>query len=383
MKVVIAFGTKPCTIKMAPLVKECQKRGHETYILYTGQHWSPNLYRELFDDLELRYPDYNLKCGEESYSLVQLATNIMMRTEHILKELKPDMVFTHGDTATSMSVSLAANLSLIPVFHVEAGLRTLSKEPYPEQLNTRISDAASDVYFAPVEKNAQFLRNEGFPDSRIFVVGNTVIDIAKWAAEKDANVIEKYGLKKPLIYFSIHRRETTMNQERFRGPVEAILELKEYNFFVSMRPGTRAALEKYGLLKSLEDAPHITIYDSIPSYIETISIMKNCDAILSDSGSMPEEASAMKIPFMTARYVCDRPETISGGSNILVGLEKDSIIQNVRKVMDDSEFRQSMVDATSPYGDGDTSKKIMDISEKLFEEGNLLTFEKEVTEKNV
>lgn len=383
MKLIIAFGTKPCTIKMAPLVKECEARGHEVIILYTGQHWSPNLYRELFDDLELRYPDFNLKCGEESYSLNQLATNILMRTEHVLKEVKPDIVFTHGDTTTSMAVSMSAQMSLVPVFHVEAGLRTFSKEPFPEQLNTRVSDAASDVHFAPVKRNAQNLINEGFSKERIFTVGNTVIDIAKWAAERPVEVIRRYHLKNPLIYFSIHRRETTMDRKRFSGPVEAILEMDEYNYFVSMRPGTRAALEKYGLLKKLENASHISVHDSIPSYIETIGIMKQCDAILSDSGSMPEEASALKIPFLTARYVCDRPETVANGSNIIVGLAKSSVMKNVRKVMGDDDFRRKMTSKPSPYGKGDASKKILDITEKLFESGKLLQFEEAITTKNV
>ncbi|MCK5038830.1 MAG: UDP-N-acetylglucosamine 2-epimerase, partial [Thermoplasmata archaeon] len=191
MKIIVAFGTKPCTIKMAPLVKECEKRGHETYILYSGQHWSPNLYNELFKDLELRLPDFDLECGKDSSSLVQLVTNIMTRTEKVLEEVKPDIVFTHGDTSTSMSVSLCANLSMMPVGHVEAGLRTFSKEPFPEQLNTRISDASSDIYFAPIEKNVNNLINEGFPKDRIFTVGNTVIDIANWAAEKPIEVVNK------------------------------------------------------------------------------------------------------------------------------------------------------------------------------------------------
>jgi UDP-N-acetylglucosamine 2-epimerase (non-hydrolysing) len=293
------------------------------------------------------------------------------------------MVFTHGDTTTSMAVSLCAHMALVPVFHVEAGLRTYSREPFPEQLNTRVSDAASDVYLAPVERNAQNLVSEGLPRERIFVVGNTVIDIAKWAASKCTNVVRKYKLVKPLIYFSIHRRETTMDKARFSGPVEAMLEAEEYNFFVSMRPGTRAALERYGLLRDLEKADHVTIHDSIPSYIETIGILRHCDAILSDSGSMPEEASALHIPFMTARYVCDRPETIASGSNILVGLSKASVLDGMRKVMEDADFRAGMVKAPSPYGDGDASRKIADIAERLSAQGDLLRFEKEVTRKNV
>ena len=383
MKIVVAFGTKPCTIKMAPLVKEADKRGHDVYILYSGQHWSPNLFADLFDDIELRHPDFNLCCGEESTSINQLAANIMLGTERVLNQVKPDIVFTHGDTTTSMAVSLCSHMNLVPVGHVEAGLRTFSREPFPEQLNTRVSDAGADIFFAPVEKNAQYLKNEGFPEDRIFLVGNTVIDIAKWAAERNIDVAGKYGLKKPLVYFSIHRRETTMNEQRFKGPVEALIEMDQYNYFISMRPGTRKALEKYGFLKKLQKADNVVIHDSLPSYVETISILKNCDAILTDSGSMLEEAAGLHIPCLTARYVTDRPETVITGSNVIAGLDKKTIKEHLRIVMDNAKVRKKMASAKSPYGEGDTSKRIIDITEKLHSKGDLLRFEKKVAKRNI
>ncbi|MCK5038848.1 MAG: UDP-N-acetylglucosamine 2-epimerase, partial [Thermoplasmata archaeon] len=196
-------------------------------------------------------------------------------------------------------------------------------------------------------------------------------------------VVNKYNLKKPQIYFSIHRRETTMVQERFEGPVKAVLEMTDYNFFVSMRPGTRKALEKYDYLKDLENADHISVYDSIPSYVETICIMKNCDALLTDSGSMLEEAAGLKVPCLTARYITDRPETVTAGSNILVGLEKEAIIENLRKVVDDQQTKEKMITASGLYGDGDSSKKILEITEELHSSGDLLLFEKEISTKNI
>jgi UDP-N-acetylglucosamine 2-epimerase (non-hydrolysing) len=269
------------------------------------------------------------------------------------------------------------------VGHVEAGLRTFSREPFPEQLNTRISDASADIFFAPVEKNAQNLRNEGFPEDRIFLVGNTVIDVAKWAAKRNLDVAAKYGLKKPLVYFSIHRRETTMSKERFSGPVEAILEMDQYNYFISMRPGTRKALETYGFMDRLEKASNVIIVDSIPSYVEAINIMTSCDAILTDSGSMLEEAAGLHVPCLTARYVTDRPETVVTGSNIIAGLSKESIMENLQRVMGNPDIRNRMASAPSPYGEGDTSKQILDITEKLHAQGDLLRFEKTVSQKNV
>jgi len=378
MKCVVAFGTKPCTIKMAPLVKELDRRGHDTKILYTGQHWSPNLYRELFDDLELRYPDYDLKCGEESRSLAQLTSRIISKSEEVLSSFKPDIVFTHGDTTTSLAVSLASCMSLVPVGHVEAGLRTFSKEPFPEQLNTRVSDAATDLYFAPTEKNAGFLRNEGFPKERIVIVGNTVVDIAKWAATRRPDVAKKYGLKHPLVYMSIHRRETTMDRARFKGPFDAILDMPDINFFVSMRPGTRQALERYGMLSRLQDADNIFLHDSIPSYVETISLINRCDVILTDSGSMQEEAAALHIPCLTARYVTDRPETVEAGSNLLVGLKKKDVMEGVESVLGDKKLANKMRKVKSPYGEGDSSKRIVDFVERMAKKGPLLSFEKEI-----
>ena len=378
MKIVVAFGTKPCTIKMAPIVKESERRGHETIILYTGQHWSPNLYRELFDDLELRYPDFDLRCGEESKSIAKLTSLIMSRTEKVLLDIKPDIVLTHGDTTTSLAVSQASCMSLVPVGHVEAGLRTFSKEPFPEQLNTRVTDAASDLFFPPTLLNARNLINEGFPKDRIAVVGNTVVDIAKWAATKKPDVLKKYDLKKPIVYLSIHRRETTMDKKRFKGPFEAALDLKNINFFVSVRPGTRSALERYGMIKALEKSGNIFLYDSIPSYVETISLINKCDAILTDSGSMQEEAAALHVPCLTARYVTDRPETVEAGSNILVGLKKNNIKKWVKKVMTESKLVNNMKKVKSPYGEGDSSKKIIDFIEKTAAKGPLLRFEKRI-----
>lgn len=377
MKIIVAFGTKPCTIKMAPLVKELDRRGHEAKILYSGQHWSSNLYSELFDDLELRYPDYDLRCGEESRSLAQLTALIISRAEEVLTEFKPDIVLTHGDTTTSMAVSLASYMNMIPVGHVEAGLRTFSKEPFPEQLNTRVSDAASDFYFAPTEKNAQNLRNEGFPPDRLVVVGNTVVDIAKWAATKHPDIMRKYGLSQPLVYLSIHRRETTMSKDRFCGPFEAAMAIEDVNFFVSMRPGTRQALERYGLMHALVKAKNIYLHDSIPSYVETISLINRCEAIITDSGSMQEEASALHVPCLAARYVTDRPESVEAGGNLLVGLKKDDIRRALRMVLENPDVTERMRAVSCPYGDGNTSQRIVDFIEEEAKKGCLWRFEKE------
>jgi UDP-N-acetylglucosamine 2-epimerase (non-hydrolysing) len=154
------------------------------------------------------------------------------------------------------------------------------------------------------------------------------------------------------------------------------MEMDEVDFFVSMRPGTRQALEKYNILPMLKKKKHIHIRDSLASYVETISLVNKCEAILTDSGSMQEEAAALHIPCLTARYVTDRPETVEAGSNILVGLKKAEVMAGLRKVLGDKKFRDKMKKVKSPYGEGDSSERIVKFTEKVMATGNTFRFEK-------
>ncbi|HQT44637.1 MAG TPA: UDP-N-acetylglucosamine 2-epimerase [Candidatus Micrarchaeota archaeon] len=223
MKIVHAFGSRACAIKMAPIVKEGMKRGHENVIVWSGQHYDDNLYHDLFLDLEIPLPNYDIKAKG---SALEMGAKIMVEMEKILAQEKPDIVLTHGDTYTALFFSLAGAVSLVPVGHVEAGLRTYSWEPFPEQICTKTADACSSLFFAATEKNKKDLLAEHVPQDRLFVVGNSVVDAAldfAAMARRKSAILDRFNGKlrsKPLVFWSVHRKENMLSEERMRGNEE-------------------------------------------------------------------------------------------------------------------------------------------------------------------
>ncbi len=378
MKIIHAFGSRACAIKMAPLVKEGIRRGHKNVIVWSGQHYDDNLYRDLFDDLEMPRPDYDI---EAKGSAPQIGAKILVEFEKICKKEGPDIVLTHGDTFTSMFFSQAAALCLVPVGHVEAGLRTYSWEPFPEQICTKTSDACSALFFAATEKNRADLLSEHAPPGRIFVVGNSVVDAAlqhsKLARQK-SRITGKLMVKHPFVFWSCHRKENTLSEKRMRGIFDSLLEMKEANFFCSVLPSTQMAAEKYGYADRMKKAPHIIWEPCLPKYTDALRLMLESDLVLTDSGGMQEECAALHIPCLTLRYVTDRPESVEAGANRCVGCEKETIMREARRLLTDKAAAQKMRTAANPYGDGKASGRIFDIIEKF--EGKLERWEKKIRE---
>ncbi|MFH1470229.1 MAG: UDP-N-acetylglucosamine 2-epimerase, partial [Candidatus Micrarchaeota archaeon] len=241
MKILHAFGTRAGSIKMAPLVREGIRREHKNLLVWSGQHYAHNLYEEVFDDLEIPRPNYDL---EARGSTCEIGSTIMKKMERICYEEKPDIVLTHGDTISTLFISLASSLSLTPVGHIEAGLRTGSWEPFPEQICTRSTDACSALYFAPTEKNKKNLLLEGYPEDRVFVVGNTVVDAATQHAElarKKSTILKhlKIDAGKPLIFWSCTKKENLLHKDRMEGIFGSIMEMKDYTIFCSVMPSTQ------------------------------------------------------------------------------------------------------------------------------------------------
>ncbi len=404
MKIGILTGTRPDIIKLAPIYWEAKKRGHEAIIIHSGQHQLFHLYEGVYKDLELPFPPAFQPFGMKRFlmrhvSKVASATGNLERIEKmvaggvdpireqaavagkikkfmvsLLRKEKFDIVLTHGDTLTAMIGSLACYLNNIPVGHVEAGLRTFSREPYPEQGCTRTADAVSSLYFAATETNTQNLLNEGFPKERIFTVGNSVIDAAIWAAQKGGsekikNLIGSDG--KPVIYFSSHRKENLISRERFTAIAGAAIELsKKYRVIWSVRPGTRVALKNYGI--EIAENENLKLVSDIPNYTDIMYLMSKCRFVCTDSGSMQEEICGLHVPCMTLRFVTDRPESVEVGANILAPPRS---VEEILRAADFIEKNyEKMRQAKNPYGDGTSSKKILDAIEKF--EGRLIEWKK-------
>lgn len=378
MKIIHAFGSRACAIKMAPLVKEGMRRGHNNIIVWSGQHYDDNLYRDLFDDLEMPRPDYDIEAKGTS---CEMGAKIIVEFERICRKEKPDIVLTHGDTFTAMFFSQAAALSLTPVGHVEAGLRTYSWEPYPEQICTKTSDACSALFFAATEKNRRDLLLEHAPEDRIFVVGNSVVDAVfqhSELAKKKSRIQERFAIRHPFVFWSCHRKENLLSEKRMRGIFDSLLDMVDANFFCSVLPSTQIAAEKYGYAKKLKEAKHIIWEPCLPKYTDALRLMLESDLVLTDSGGMQEECAALHIPCLTLRYVTDRPESVEAGANRCVGCEKEKITYEARKLLADKSASEKMRAAKNPYGDGKASQQIFDIIEKF--EGKLDRWEEKLGE---
>ena len=376
MKIIHAFGSRACAIKMAPLIKEGIRRKHKNIVVWSGQHYDDNLYRDLFDDLEIPRPDYDIEARGSS---PQIGAKILVEFEKICKKEQPDIVLTHGDTYTAMFFSQAAALSLVPVGHVEAGLRTYSWEPFPEQICTKSSDACSALFFAATEKNRKDLLSEHVPQDRIFVVGNSVVDAALQhakLAKSKSRITSRFKIRHPFVFWSCHRKENILSEDRMRGIFDSLLEMKDVNFFCSVLPSTQIAAEKYGYADRLRGAKHITWEPCLPKYTDALRLMMESDLILTDSGGMQEEACALHIPCLTLRYVTDRPESVSAGANRCVGCDKGSIVKETMGILKDKTASQKMRAAKNPYGNGKTSQLIFDIIEKF--EGKMERWESKV-----
>jgi len=379
MKIGILTGTRPDIIKMAPLFWEAKKRGHKTILIHTGQHYSDHLFAGAYASMELPAPMHKLETGECA-SPAESVGKMMLAIDKLLREKeKPDILLVHGDTLTSLSGALASYLNLVPVGHVEAGLRTFSREPFPEQLDTRGSDAASDLYFAATELNRKNLLNEGFSKERIFVTGNTSVDAAIWASKKpNADALKFFAshgidFSLPTIYFSIHRRETTISKERFCAAANVAFSLSEKGYCVvwSIRPGTKAALKQYGLEAEMKKHPNLHPIEEIPSYSHIVHLMQKCRFVCTDSGSMQEETAALHVPCITVRFVTDRPESVQAGCNVLAPpKDADTILQAAQFV---EKNHSKMSSAKNPYGEGNSASLILDAIEKW--EGKLIGWE--------
>ncbi len=399
MKIVLLTGTRPDIIKMAPLYWEGKKRRHEVILVHSNQHYPFDLFESVYRDLDLPYPPhfilndgvakklarivskkvylYDLKHGTSLSEKVKKAGSKILSSrpnasktaveiisglnDLFLNHLKDvDIILTHGDTLTCMAGSLAAHLNLIPVGHIEAGLRTGTREPFPEQTNTRIADACADLKFAATEKNAGFLKNEGFDERDIFVVGNSVVDAVLWAKDKgNKQFFLDLGAdpSKKWVYFSAHRRENLIHEKRFKAIVKAAYDLADMGYQViwSVRTGTKTYFEKYGISVS---HPNILTVEEIPNYTDIVWLMNNSEFIVTDSGSMQEEMAALKKPCITLRFVTDRPETVEAGINFLA--EPDESL-NIKKVV---EKALAVKKFPSLYGEGDSASKIFDVLEK-------------------
>lgn len=362
IKVLTIFGTRPEAIKMAPLVKELEKRdGIDSVVCVTAQH------REMLDQvLEIFNikPDYDLDIMKERQSLSGITTRILQGIEKVLFEVKPDIVLVHGDTSTTFAGSLAAFYNKIKVGHVEAGLRTFNKYfPYPEEMNRKLTGAIADLHFAPTSTSKNNLLNEGVNSEAIFITGNTVIDAMESTVEKDY-VFQNTELRKldfdnkKVIMVTAHRRENW--GEPLNNICNALKNIAEkYEdveivYPVHLNPVVKETADKVlGGQERVHLLPPLDIK-------ETHNLMNRSYMVLTDSGGLQEEAPHLGKPVLVLRDVTERPEAVDAGTVKIVGTDFEKICFEAYKLIEDAHEYSKMSNAVNPYGDGRASERIVD-----------------------
>lgn len=364
IKNLIIFGTRPEAIKMAPLIKEFEEnQGFETRVCVTAQH------REMLDQVLNFFeivPFYDLNLMQPNQNLFGLTAKIIIDLQRILEDFKPDFVYVHGDTTTSMAASIASFYSGTKICHIEAGLRTFNKlSPFPEEMNRQITGRLADYHFAPTEISRANLLNENIDSSKILVTGNSVIDALKLSSQKiltleteEIKMLKSMILKdNKVLLVTGHRREN--HGQGFENICKALSEIAQSNsdiqiiYPVHLNPKVKETV--YGML---DDIRNIHLIKPL-SYEAFIWLMNRSYIILTDSGGVQEEAPSLGKPVLVFRDNTERPEAVSAGTVILVGTDTANIIKETNLLLNDKIIYQNMSNLRNPYGDGTACLKIV------------------------
>ncbi|MEN4017513.1 MAG: UDP-N-acetylglucosamine 2-epimerase (non-hydrolyzing) [Methanobacterium sp.] len=370
MKIAVIIGTRPEIIKIAPVIDEMEKRNIEYVLIHTGQHYDHQMSDQFFLDLNLRKPDHNIGVGSGSHG--EQTANMIKGIEQVLLAEKPDIVLVQGDTNAVLSGALVSSKLHIPVGHVEAGLRSYDKT-MPEEINREVADVCSKMFFVPTEESAINLLFAGISPKDIFITGNTIVDSCirnLEIARKKSEIPFDINEDDIILTLTIHRAENVDNPVRLQNIVDALMELDDLTIIFPAHPRTVKNLKKYNLLEIIEDTSHIKLINPL-GYLDFLLLISKSRFIMTDSGGIQEEAITLNIPCATLRYNTERPETVTAGGNVLVGAKKDKIVDTVKNILNNAEIYSKMSKAKNPYGQGDSSKKILNAILKLFKENKL------------
>jgi UDP-N-acetylglucosamine 2-epimerase (non-hydrolysing) len=356
LRVLSVFGTRPDTIKMAPVVHALRRHSEiDDLVCVTAQH------RKMLDDLLALFaitPDYDLNVMTEDQTLTDVTTRVLIGMEPVLAQAEPDVVLVHGDTTTSSAAALAAFYQRVPVGHVEAGLRTQNRWlPYPEEMNRRITGAIASYHFAPTALAREHLLQENTAAGDIVVTGNTVIDaFLETAARTDLPVPPRWNEidpSRPVIAVTAHRRE---NHAHMRDIAEALHDVAELGAQVywPVHPSPRVAPIAHQVL---DGVPGVILVDPI-DYAEMVAAIKACTFVLTDSGGLQEEAPCLGRPVLVMRDETERPEGLAAGTLELVGHRRERIVAAAQRLLTDAAAYGTMARAINPYGDGHAGERI-------------------------
>lgn len=356
MKTVIVMGTRPEIIKLAPVINQVRK--HDSYLIFTGQHYDYNLSLQFIEELGIRRPDYSMKLTRSNPSM-QIG-EIIIKLGKILQQQKPDTVIVEGDTNTVLASSIASLKSGIPISHVEAGPRSFDWR-MPEEHNRIQVDHISELLFAPSQHAKKNLLLEHV-HGKIFVTGNTVIDAIQLYAEK-ATAKSSLSIEvEDFILMTLHRAENVDDRNTLTSIVKAIVDSNQ-NVIFPVHPRTVERLHKFGLYDKLNDSENVLLIKPV-GYFDMLQLMKKCLFIITDSGGIQQEATSPRIrkKVLVTRKTTDSPEAVEAGVAKVVGVETKGILYSIKKTINDPKVHSKEM----PYGNGNAARQIIKIVERYY-----------------
>jgi UDP-N-acetylglucosamine 2-epimerase (non-hydrolysing) len=362
MIALVAFGTRPEAIKLAPVITELQRRdGIRAIVALTAQH------RQLVDQVLRLFsiqPDIDLDVMREHQTLPDLSHRLLTAMDQCLRDTNPDVVIVQGDTTSAFLAGLAAFYRGIPVAHVEAGLRTTSAlSPFPEEMNRRLTSALSFLHFAPTDRAREALLAEGIPISRIFVTGNSVVD-ALQSIRATADVSGPAVPVEPrerLVLVTMHRRETWGNIKGLCGALRSVVEqCGDVRLVIPVHPNPRVHEVVH---QELGGIGRINLIESL-DYASFVATMAASHVVVTDSGGVQEEAPALGVPVLVLREITERPEATLLGVSKLIGTDPLRVTREMVGFLNDANEHARMARTESPFGDGHAAGRIADLIEQ-------------------
>lgn len=362
LKVLVLIGTRPEAVKLAPVVLAMGRDSRfKAEVVSTGQH------REMLDPIASAFGiefSADLATLRHGQSLSDLTGLMIQRLGSHVEGDPPDVLLVQGDTTSTLVGALVAHYHQIPCAHVEAGLRTNDlRNPFPEEANRRVTSTLTDLHLAPTETNRSHLLREGVLDESILVTGNTVIDALQIALEMppdspDAAVLRLLSTSSPVLLVTSHRRESWGAEMR-----EIALALQtiahQHPDWTVVFPMHRNPVVREAFSPALAGLSNVELLEPAP-YVSFVHLMRRASIILTDSGGVQEEAPSLGRPVLVMRDTTERPEAVSAGAARLVGTKQDSIVRSVTELVSDSDAYRRMANAVNPYGDGESSSRVLD-----------------------
>lgn len=355
--IAVILGTRPEIIKMSPIIRECEARNLDYFILHTGQHYSYEMDQAFFEDLGLPEPKYNLDIGSGTHA--EQTGKIMTGIEKILLKEKPKIALVQGDTNTVLAGALTASKLRIKVGHVEAGLRSNDRQ-MPEEINRIVVDHISDVLFPPTETAKKNLIEEGIPAEKIFVTGNTVVDAVEQnlaIARRKDDLLQRLGLtSKGFFLVTAHRAENVDIKQRLEEILQGLETIQnEFSLPVifPMHPRTAKMAQAFGL-----SLGGIHVMKPL-GYLDFLQLEANACLVLTDSGGLQEESCILGVPCVTLRDNTERPETVEVGANVLAGVTSGAILNCVRERL---EQQRAWI---NPFGNGKAGEYIVKLASSI------------------